>query len=118
MPATERGIYHNLRESEYVASNGEVTLHFSSKLYLRKFIERCKNNRCKFKKRVERKEEEIPLNFDVLADLLLYEDIETRGFHVRINKLSVPFSDAYKYAVKKMNDEHTPKWKVVGRNGE
>lgn len=118
MPATEKGIYHNLRESVYVASNGEVTLHFSSKLYLKKFIERCKHNRERFKKRVERKDEEIPLNFDVLADILLYEDIEKRGFLVRINKLAVPFNDAYKYAVKKMNDENTPKWKEVHNYGE
>ncbi len=116
--ATKKGIYHNLRESIYTASNGEVVFYFSSKTYLKKFMIRYKQHREKFNNRVELKNQSIPLNFDTLSDLLLYEELETRGFMVRINTIRVTFNDSYKYAVKKMMDKESPIWKASGLDGQ
>ena len=118
MVATKKGIYHNLKESTYTASNGDVVLYFSSKTYLKKFMIRYKQHREKFNNRVELKNQSIPLNFDTLSDLLLYQELETRGFMVRINTLRVNFNDVYKYAVKKMNDKDSPVWKASGLDGQ
>ena len=118
MPPTKKGIYHNLNESTYTASNEEVVMYFSSKVYLKKFMIRYKQHREKFNKRVELKDQTIPLNFDTLSDLLLYEELETRGFLIRINTVRVTFNDAYRYAVKKMMQTESPVWKAGGLDGE
>lgn len=79
---------------------------------------RYKQQREKFTNRVELKNQTIPLNFDTLSDLLLYQELETRGFLVRINTIRVSFNDIYKYAVKKMNDKESPVWKASGLDGK
>ena len=118
MAATKKGIYHNLTESTYTVTNGEVVFYFSSQSYLKKFMIRYKQHRERFNNRVELKNQTIPLNFDTLADVLLYQELETRGFLVRIKRIRVSFNDIYKYAVRKMNDPHSPVWKVSGLDGK
>jgi hypothetical protein len=108
MPATAKGIYHNLRESKYRTFNGEVLFYFSSELYRNKFIEGYILNRKLF----NRKLEETPLNMDVLADVLFYQKIEKRGFFVRLERARITFDDLYKYAFRKMNEKISPDWVV------
>jgi hypothetical protein len=112
MPATLRGIYHNLRESKYTASNSEAVFFFSSKLYLNKFMDGYRDNRVKLNKRFN-VGSDIPLNFDTLADVLFYEEVEKRGFFVRLKLSPVSFDDLYKYALRKMNDKESLEWCVV-----
>jgi hypothetical protein len=112
MPATIRGIYHNLRESKYTALNSEVVFFFSSKLYLNKFMNGYQENRKKMNKRFN-VGNDIPLNFDTLADVLFYEEVEKRGFFVRLKLSPVSFDDLYKYALRKMNDKESLDWRVV-----
>jgi hypothetical protein len=112
MPATVRGIYHNLRESKYTASNSEVVFFFSSKLYLNKFMNGYHENRKKMNTRFN-VGNDIPLNFNTLSDVLFYEKVEKRGFFVRLKLSPVSFDELYKYALRKMNDKQTLDWCVV-----
>ncbi|MCU7526580.1 MAG: transcriptional regulator [Ignavibacteria bacterium] len=112
MPKTVRGIYHNLRESKYTASNTEVVFFFSSKLYLNKFMNGYRENRRKMNKRFN-VGNDIPLNFNTLSDILFYEEVEKRGFFVRLKLSPVSFDDLYKYALRKMNEKETLDWCVV-----
>jgi hypothetical protein len=49
MPATKRGVYHNLRESEYAVSNTEIAFFFSSEFVMNKYLSGYKDNREKRK---------------------------------------------------------------------
>ena len=110
MPKTKRGIYHNLRESKYTISNGEVVVFFSSLFYLEKFMECYKENRLKPKYR--RIEKETKLNLNMLADIVLYREIEKRGFRVKIRNVEVDWNELNKYALRKMDDDATYDWKI------
>jgi hypothetical protein len=117
MPCTQRGIYHNLRESKYTASNSEVVFFFSSNLYLQKFMNGYHNNRIKVNKRLNMKNK-VPLNFDMLADILYYEEVEKRGFFVRLNRARLSFDDLYKYALRKMNNKESLEWSIINGKKE
>ena len=111
MPATKRGIYHNLKESKYTISNGEIVFFFSSKYYIRKFMERYKKNRDSFK--YKRIEEESPINLSTLADITLYKQIETRGFRVMLKGVELGWDELHKYALRKMTDKESYDWKRI-----
>jgi hypothetical protein len=106
MPVTQRGIYHNLRESKYTVSNSEIVFYFSSELYLRKFLEGYKENREWFKKKYS----EFHLNTDVLADITFYKRIEKRGYFARFMRAKITWNDLYAYALRKMNNNETLDW--------
>lgn len=80
MPATKRGVYHDLSESEYFTSIDGVKYFFSSKFLQQKFIDKLRANRadCDL---VYRKME-LHYNLNDYSDLLLYKDVERRGFRV------------------------------------
>lgn len=102
MPSTRRGIYHNLRESKYTASNSEAVFYFSSELYLQKFLDRYKENR--------QKNENQNINFDTLSDVNLYLDVEKRGFFVRLMRAKITREDLYNYAIRKMSFKNSLDW--------
>lgn len=110
MPATQRGIYHNLKESKYVASNGEVTFYFSSTLYLNKFLDGYKDHRQKFTSSLEKNTVDNPLNMDTLADIQFYQFIEKRGFFSKLKGVNISWQDLHKYALRKMTEPNTPDW--------
>jgi hypothetical protein len=114
MPATIRGIYHNLRESKYVVSNSEITFYFSSEKYLKKFMDGYLKYRDEFKQRMNKLIDKTPLNMDTLADINYYKSIEKRGFFVRLQRAKIGWDDLYKYALRKMIDRETTQWSRVG----
>lgn len=78
---TKRGIYYDLRESEYVFKYGSLTFYFSSNLYREKFSERIdyylKNETMKLNNKYQCK-----LEGNEMFALNLYKNIEKRGFRV------------------------------------
>jgi hypothetical protein len=118
MPATTKGIYHNLRESKYVVSNSEITFYFSSKFYLNKFIDGYKEHREKFNSRMENLLKDSPFNVSVLADIKLYKDIEKRGFFVKLLNVKITEDDLNKYALRCMTNKDTLDWVITqyGKN--
>jgi YHS domain-containing protein len=117
MPVTKRGIYHNLKESKYVASNGEVTFYFSSELYLTKFLNEYEQNRINFLSKMAKIVVNSYLNMEILADITLYCTIEKRGFYARMKgvnnpRLSLPINkeDLHKYALRKMMSSEVSGW--------
>ncbi len=117
MPATRRGIYHNLLESEYVASTDEVTLFFSSIKYLNKFMHRYKDNRLEVRKKFKKIIGDKPINSDMLADIMLYRTIETRGFYAILKGREIDWQELYRFALEKMTNQTTQDWsKMQKRN--
>jgi hypothetical protein len=110
MPATLKGIYHNLRESEYVVSNSEITFFFSSELYLTKFMNGYKDNRKKLMERTKKETTHVNLNLNTLSDITLYKTIEKRGFLARLKGVDMNWHDLEKYALRKMTEENTSDW--------
>ena len=110
MPATKDGIYHNLKETEYLISNGEVRLFFSSDVYRKKFLQRYKANREQFLKRIKRIAPNTTLNPEFLADIELYEEIEKRGFRVTMKGVEMSCQDLDLYALRQMTKPNTLDW--------
>lgn len=113
MPITKRGIYHNLKESKYTISNGEVVFFFSSMLYLNKFMDEYLQNRENYQKKFK-KDHIIELNFDFLYDLVLYKEIEKRGFRATLNKTDLSYQDM-EYYVLTQTQKESPHWEIIKR---
>ncbi|HSW76035.1 MAG TPA: early protein GP4 [Candidatus Saccharimonadales bacterium] len=115
MPSTKKGVYHNLRESEYVASNGEVTLFFSSELYLNKFLSQYENNRIIFLSKMAKLVVDSYLTMDILADITFYCKTEKRGFLAWLNGVKLNKEDLHKYALRLMLQKNEVKWIQIDR---
>jgi hypothetical protein len=118
MPATAKGIFHNLRESKYVISNSEITFYFSSKFYLNKFMAEYPDHREKFQNRMETLLKDSPFNVNTLADIKLYKDIEKRGFFVKLLNVKITEDELNKYALRCMTNRETLEWVITsyGKN--
>ena len=110
MPATLRGIYHNLKESKYTVSNSEIVFFFSSKLYMGKFLKDYKKHREQFLNQMDKLTGDIPLNMITLADITFYIDTEKRGFHAWLKGVSITCEDLHLYALRKMTLRNTSDW--------
>lgn len=113
MPATKRGIYHNLKESKYTISNKEIVFFFSSELYLNKFIEGYETHRMFFLDKLEKLTGETPLNMETLADIAYYVSVEKRGFRAWLKGVDINWEDLNNYALRKMTEEESPSWTQI-----
>lgn len=83
---TVRGVYHNLKESEFVHTIGEIRFYFSSQLYKDKFISRYLKEKERFNDSLNRVyKDKFDIAGDVLAWVRLYSKIEKRGFYIVVN---------------------------------
>lgn len=110
MPPTRRGIYHNLKESEYTVSNSEIVFFFSSKVYKEKFLREYKENRKDFRNRIIKQGKDIPINLDIIADITLYENIEKRGFRACVGGVDTSCENLYQYALRLVTKKNTLDW--------
>jgi hypothetical protein len=115
MPATKRGVYHNLRESKYAVSNTEIAFFFSSEFVMTKYLTGYQDNREKYKKRMGSLLKDTPYNLDLVADICYYQEVEKRGFYSKFKNVILKKDDLYKYALRKMSDENTLEWVQVNK---
>lgn len=113
LSATARGIYHNLKETEYIASNGELILHFSSAVYCRKFIDRVESEREMLRKKLGGMYDSF--NFDIVSDLMLYRKIEKRGEYGTLKGMGMGWRQLDQYALRKMTEKNTTDWQEMQR---
>lgn len=85
MSKTRRGIYYDLRETEYKAtlemSRYAITFYFSSLNHEQKFFEQYAGYITAGREKLSHKLL-IDFDFDLLFAVQLYQKIETRGYHV------------------------------------
>lgn len=113
MGATKRGVFHNLKESEYTVSNDEAVFFFSSEFLLNKFLDSYKENRETFDRRFNKWLSDTSLNMNTFADLVLYKQVEKRGFRAWIKGVDVSWHDLEKYALRKMTEPSSPDWSRI-----
>lgn len=113
MPVTLRGIYHNLRESKYTVSNGEIVFFFSSQVYMDKFLKGYKENRFHFLDKITKNVGDSSLNMSTLADISYYKKLEKRGFLVWCKGVELTWEGTQKYALRKMTDENMNDWSKI-----
>lgn len=113
MPITRSGIYHNLKESHYTVSNSEAVFFFSSVVNLKKFLKRYKEHRNEFDRKMKKFTGETPYNLDTLADVVLYETIEKRGFHCWVKGVVMDWQNMHEYALRKMTEKNSPDWQKI-----
>lgn len=87
---TIRGIYYDIRESEYVYQSHGLQFYFSSEFYLKKF----KNNIEQYIKEENNKlrnRYKIFISLDIYFMIAYYKKIEKRGFRIydMINKRDI-----------------------------
>lgn len=78
---SRNGICYDLELSEYKHTENKVTFVFSSQLHLDKFKNKINENRDIIRYSLSRRFN-ILVDIPLLADLVLYRKIETRGFLV------------------------------------
>jgi hypothetical protein len=117
MPATKRGVYHNLKESKYAVSNSEIAFYFSSGFVLNKYMTGYQDNRDKYKKRLGGLLKDTPYNLDLVADICYYQEVEKRGFYVKFKNVILKKEDLYQYALRKMSEHVTNEWVII-KNGK
>jgi hypothetical protein len=76
---TRNGIVYDLNLSNYRHKVNDITYIFSSLLHKEKFIKRLEDNRKTFYTALTNRYD-ITIEFNNLADIMLYKKIETRGF--------------------------------------
>ena len=113
MPKTKRGVYHNLRESKYTISNSEIVFFFSSKFYLKKYLDAYKEYREEFLIKIGKITSENPLNMVTLADVTLYTNIEKRGFRAWLKGVDITCEELHQYALRKMIEKNTSDWSEI-----
>ena len=79
---TRNGIEYNFKESVYHVTVDDLTFIFSSKLHVKKFRERYPDNRIAFQEKLSQRWG-ITCNVNTFADILLYQEVEKRGFLLR-----------------------------------
>lgn len=77
---------------------------------MKKYLSQYKENRTKFLERIQRNNEDIPLNFEILADLSLYRQVEKRGFRACVRGEEIACEELYQFALRKMMSETTLDW--------
>lgn len=80
---SRRGIYYNLEISPYCFYIEYITFYFSSKLHMKKFLDRFEDY-CKCFRETFHQRTKIHYDNYQLIALLLYEKIETRGFYIEM----------------------------------
>lgn len=111
MAATARGIYHNLKETKYVITNGELVLYFSSSVYCRKYLDRFKEERELLRKKLGFIYDSF--NFDIVSDISLYRKIEKRGQYGTLKGMGMGWRQLDQYALRKMTEKSITDWHEV-----
>lgn len=78
---TRNGIVYDLRLSPYYIKIGDATYYFSSKNHLEKFSEKLYDNRNAIHISLSNRFG-IDIVLSLLADIVLYGKVETRGFFI------------------------------------
>ena len=78
---TRNGIVYDLRLSPYYIKLDKTTYYFSSKNHLEKFNEKLYVHRMAIRTSLTNRFG-IDVNITLLADLVLYTKVETRGFYI------------------------------------
>jgi YHS domain-containing protein len=78
---TRNGIYLDLTKSPYKVTTNGMTFYFSSDLHMLKFEDRLHESRQEIDLKLTSRFR-VAVKFPALADLTLYQKIETRGFLV------------------------------------
>lgn len=110
MPVTSRGVYHNLKESKYATSNGDVAFFFSSVVYRDKFLNGYKEHRERFKKKFDTLVTSNVLNTSFLADIDYYKRIEKRGFRAWVKGVEISWLELNQYALGRMTKVSLKDW--------
>lgn len=80
---TARGVYYNLKESEYTVTIEDVKFYFSSQVKLKKFINGCESEINRFNESLNRVyKNKFNIQLDIVALIRLYTLIESNGFYI------------------------------------
>lgn len=118
MSITRRGIYHDLQDSTYTASNVEVVFFFSSKLYRDKFMDEHVKYR---KDHMDIIKKIAPDYYNYYKerlffyyDIRCYAEIEKRGFRIVVKGVDYRWQkEIQKYALAETINTNTDDWCVT-----
>jgi hypothetical protein len=114
MNKTLAGVYHNIQESEFVVTDGELYIFFSSSAVLKRFLTGYEDFREKMKAKFSKiTNDEIEINQDALFDLLFYKKCEKRGFYSVLNGKELNEEDWKQYAIQKMLSDQSPVYQGI-----
>lgn len=117
MPITRSGVYHDLQESTFTASNIEAVFFFSSEFYRDKFLKEYKPYRDDMMKRMESVNPTFYKYFKdrlyFYYDVRLYKSIEKRGFRVIVKGCEMNWQAVQKYALQERINTNIVDWSTT-----
>ena len=84
MALTRNGVCYNLQETPYTYEWRGITYHFSSPNHRAKFIRELKKKEMWLNDSLSRRFK-VTVKMEILADIQLYTQVETRGFYIITN---------------------------------
>ncbi|ALH46474.1 late transcriptional activator [Bacillus phage VMY22] len=110
---TKRGVYHNIKESEYTVSNGDTVFFFTSDFYRQKFLTGYKEHRKTFKHRMSKTIDDEVFNFTFLSDMYYYREVEQRGFYTWIKGVEFDWQGLHLYALARLTEKNINDWREI-----
>lgn len=115
---TARGIYLNVKDSTFIATNGEINLFFSSASKLGKFLVGYHENRTKSLKKLYSIIGESNFPYDVIADMSFYEHIENKGVYAILDNVVIGKDGLDGYGVNCMAQQKVSEYQAVSNPEE
>lgn len=115
MAKTKRGIYHNIKESVYCVTNGDVFFFFSSEVYLHKFLDGYEDHRNSFSDKMKKLTMVESFSCKMMSDMVYYRQVEKRGFYAWVKGVNINEKDMSLYALSQMNKNETTEWFKIER---
>jgi hypothetical protein len=113
MTKSIRGVYQNLEDSTYIASNGDMYLFFSSSSRLGKFLVGYVENRLKLDKKIKSSIGDMTFPFEFIADIQFYNHCENKGHLCLIGGKKADDTDMEAYISKLIADREPLEYRVV-----
>jgi hypothetical protein len=113
MKKTIRGVFLNLEDSTFIATNGEINLFFSSSARLGKFLVGYVENRQKSNKKLEAIIGENLFSYNPVFDVSFYEHCENKGHFCLLDGKPITKEELENYALKCVVDHKSFEFKGV-----
>lgn len=101
-----KGVYYDIKDSDYMVSNGQLIFFFSSESNMQKFFKKQNEDKTVKINHLLKSFKQISPSFDLLLDIEFYKTHEKKGFYVLNKNKEVSEKDLLKLAAESVAKEN------------
>lgn len=99
---SKRGVFNNIEDSDYIITDGELILYFTSEHNMNSFINSYKENRETYNEKYNRFIKGVDLIPTIQIDVELYKNSEFKGFHICLGVTKLDEKDIRDISLRRM----------------